>query len=392
MSAIPASWNAEVHQLWASGERNEAIQQLLGLINQAGPRPAKADLAQFAYYLFLLADFPAAANILEQALALYPDDLQLLLNLAVARSRMEDHNAAIAAAQKYAALGGSDPMLFDTLANVFATVGRYGEAKAAGERALALKDQLAPIPEDTALAKVPADADSRSRIIAFSLWGSNPRYLRGALHNALLASSLFPDWTCRFYVDSSVDKALVAALRSLGSEIAMVVGGKSDRQRLCRRFLVADDPGVGRYLVRDCDSVLSEREARAVDHWLHSNKGFHVMRDWWTHTDPMLAGMWGGTAGVLPKLGPLIAAYRPNRVETANWDQWFLRDRIWPLIRDRTLVHDRWFNSRGAVPFPTAPTADDRHIGQDEFTAHRAEQEAFLGYWIGRLPCLRVPP
>ena len=118
---------------------------------------------------------------------------------------------------------------------------------------------------------------------------------------------------------------------------------------------------------------------------------FHVMRDWWTHTDPILAGMWGGIGGVLPKLGPMIAAYRPNRVETANWDQWFLRDRIWPLIRDHALVHDRCFGSRGATPFPTAPPDGDRHVGQDEFTAHRAEQKAFLGDWIARLPCLRLP-
>ena len=85
--------------------------------------------------------------------------------------------------------------------------------------------RLVSVPEGDSLGEVPADAEDRRRIIAFSLWGSNPRYLRGALHNALLAPSIFPDWTCRFYVDSSVDQALVAALRSLGER------NRHDRRR-----------------------------------------------------------------------------------------------------------------------------------------------------------------
>ena len=39
------------------------------------------------------------------------------------------------------------------------------------------------------------DREERSRnVIAFSLWGSNPRYLRGALTNATVARYLYPGW------------------------------------------------------------------------------------------------------------------------------------------------------------------------------------------------------
>ena len=129
--------------------------------------------------------------------------------------------------------------------------------------------------------------------------------------------------------------------------------GQSLRQKLCWRFQVANDPGVGRFLVRDCDSVVNQREVAAVQQWLASESWFHVMRDWWTHTDPILAGMWGGVAGVLPDLAALLSAYKPPAKETANVDQWFLRDLLWGSIRPLALVHDRCFRSEGSVPWPT---------------------------------------
>jgi len=161
-------------------------------------------------------------------------------------------------------------------------------------------------------------------------------------------------------------------------------------QRLSRRFAVADDPSVGRFLVRDCDSVINAREARAVDEWIASGKPFHIMRDWWTHTDPVLAGMWGGMAGVLPSMRSLLGAYRSKHLETPNWDQWFLRDSVWPLIRDHALIHDRYFASRQAVPFPGDIPAGNLHVGQDEFAVRRVQQKELLARWIDKLPVLRM--
>jgi hypothetical protein len=389
VNQIPAGWDAGAHALWSGGARNDAIQKLLAAINGSGPRPPADLIAQFTYYLFLIPDYRAAAEFLGRGLELYPGNLQFLLNLAVCQSRGGDHEAAIATAGEYARLGGRDPTTFDTLAHSCWRTGRLAEAKSAGEQALALKDTAAATPTDAALSAVPADFEERRKIIAFTLWGANPRYLRGALHNALAAASIYPGWTCRFYVDSSVDAGVRDVLGELGAETVEQPAGTA-AERLCRRFLVADDPAVGRFLVRDCDAVVGEREAAAVAAWIASGKPFHVMRDWWTHTDPMLAGMWGGIGGVLPPLGARIATYRPNLVETPNWDQWFLRDRVWPLVRDVALIHDRCFESRNAEPFPAPPPAGNRHVGQDEFHVRRAEQREILAAWIDRLPALRL--
>ena len=36
------------------------------------------------------------------------------------------------------------------------------------------------------------------KVIAFSLWGDNPKYTLGALQNLSLAKLVYPDWVCRF--------------------------------------------------------------------------------------------------------------------------------------------------------------------------------------------------
>ncbi len=165
--------------------------------------------------------------------------------------------------------------------------------------------------------------------------------------------------------------------------------GQSLRQRLCWRFLVANDPGVGRFLVRDADSVLNLRERLAVDEWLASGRWFHIMRDWWSHTDLVLAGMWGGVAGALPPLAPLMADYQPGTMETPNIDQWFLRDSLWRYLRQSVLVHDRCFTPPGVVSWPQVAPPGNEHVGQDLFRARGEKQAARLAPWIARLPCLR---
>jgi hypothetical protein len=112
------------------------------------------------------------------------------------------------------------------------------------------------------------------------------------------------------------------------------------------------------------------------------------MRDFWTHTDLMLAGMWGGVAGVLPDMAQALAAYRSSQAETANIDQWFLRDRVWAHVRASCLAHDRLFRPTGAVPFPGALPEGHRHVGQNEYDVRRDEQAKLVSAWAARCPSL----
>ena len=369
---LPEGWDAEAHKEWEAGRRAEAVGRILTVLHNA--RPATAEMAlQAGYYLFLIGDHPLARQILEAVRATNPDHLELLLNLAVLQDRTKDPAAARATLEHYVALGGSDPNAFDGLCAACHRTGDDDSAREWGRRSIAEKTKLAA--RKAPALKLGKPRETGAKVISFSLWGPNPRYLRGALHNCVRAGVVYPGFRCRFYVDASVPADLLDALAAQGAELIVDKGEPSQRRKLTRRFLAADDPAVAVYLVRDCDSLINAREAVAVGEWLDSGKAIHAMRDWWTHTDPMLAGMWGGLGGVLPPLEPMIEDYKAGVLETPNWDQWFLRDRIWPGVREVALVHDRLFATEGARPFPGPSPAGNLHVGQNEFVV-RGEQQA----------------
>ena len=383
---IPKGWDREANEHWQAGRRQAAIEGLFRLLN--GPADSAELALQIGYYLFLENAYGPARNILEQAADRHRDHRELLLNLAVLQSRTGAHAPARASLERYLELEGDDPAAYDGLCAACHKLGDDEAARAWGEKAIESKSRIAT--EAVPPLKLNEPRTSGRDIIAFSLWGQHPRYLRGALHNAVRAGFVYPGFKCRFYVDRSVPPDLLSALEGTGSELVIEEGQPSDRHRLTRRFLVADDPEVFRYLVRDCDSLVNAREAAAVSAWLDSGKPFHVMRDWWTHTDPILAGMWGGLGGVLPMLGPMIQAYRPRTIETANWDQWFLRDRIWPSIQTSTLVHDRIFVTAGSQPFPGITPQGNLHVGQNEFAVRKEDQARELARFKASVQSLNL--
>ncbi|QKS51767.1 tetratricopeptide repeat protein [Azospirillum oryzae] len=197
----------------------------------------------------------------------------------------------------------------------------------------------------------PSAPERRIRdVVAFSLWGQAEIYQRGALENARLVRSVYPGWTCRIYHDDSVPPEILAELDALGAERVVMPPGSGPVSGLYWRFLASDDPTVRRFVCRDCDSRVGPRERAAVEAWIASGKPFHVMRDHPLHSELMLAGMWGGVAGLLPPLAPLIDRFAA--VEADRWqDQRFLRSHLWPLIADACLVHDS-HQPRHGVPFP----------------------------------------
>ena len=85
----------------------------------------------------------------------------------------------------------------------------------------------------------------------------------------------------------------------------------------------------------------------------------------------MLAGMWGGVAGVLPPLVQLLAGYEYNPItESRTADQKFLNRMVWPSIKDHCLIHDRIFRVLGARDFPVgSELAGGRHVGDNDFLA-----------------------
>ncbi len=388
---IPDNWNKQANDAWVKGDVGTAIGTLLTALNQHKGKKPKGLILQFTYYLFHIKDFKAAVEMLKSTLNDYPKDSEILKNLSVCLSYMKKHEEAIFYANQLVEVEPDNPTVYDTLAESYFYVKQFDKASHAGTQALRLKDKIYgqlnktfSLPEQS-----PYEfTKGKKKVISYSLWGSNPRYLRGALRNLLLAPELYPDWELWFWLDESVPADFQALITQLGGIIKKQDGEQSVFHKLSWRFFVSDSAEVGYFLVRDADSSLTVREVRAVDEWLKSGRYFHIMRDWWTHTDLILAGMWGGVAGILPNMEQALYNYNPNHVITKNADQWLLRDEVWKFAKQDLCLHDRCFSHMSPLPWPSAPCHNE-HVGCNEFALFAERQQKFLAPWIKNYPCLQ---
>lgn len=258
----------------------------------------------------------------------------------------------------------ADTIKFNELmAEVCNALERFDEARHYGSKALRLKDEAVAAEARHALpAQTPPPFDGRDpscNIIAYSLFGNSPRYCEVAIMNCLAIARLLPGWRCRFYCDGSVPPSIRQRLTEAGGEVTLLADHQLDGLHpLMWRFLVADDPHVARFLIRDADSLVGEREAAAVDAWLRSDKWFHLIRDWPNHCELLLAGMWGGCTGVISDMrGEIRVFLEKGGYAASHVDQEFLRKRIWPTVRESVLSHDGQFAFFNNEPLPVVEGA-----------------------------------
>ena len=385
---IPLGWNITAHQKWLLDNKRDAIQELVSDINKYEKKKPRAIVIQMAYYLFFISDYQSCCHILKDSLDSYPDDVEILQNLSVALSKSGEYAEAILHAEKVISLDSGNFLVCDSLASSCFRVGALEKASIYGTKSLILKDcKYGKIDKSWKLPKCSPSqfAQGKKKVISFSLWGNNKRYLFGALRNVLLAPDIYPDWELWFHTDDSVPLDFLNLIEKLGGKIIRYPNQQSLKEKLCWRFSVANAVDVGYFLVRDIDSVISVREYNAVQKWMETEKWFHVIRDWWTHTDLVLAGLWGGVAGVLPDLDLLLANYKSGNVDTANIDQWFLRDSVWRYIKVSCFIHDRCFSQEGSVPLPGVLPQNNIHVGCCEFSQRPDFQEKILAPWIDKL-------
>jgi len=212
-----------------------------------------------------------------------------------------------------------------------------------------------------------------SKVISFSLWGNDPKYSEGMVRNAELAKELFPDWECWVYVKRNGGFGPVSTFLELDNmdnvkfmPMHMNAGSQGfatdDWRGMFWRFEPASNSDVEVMISRDCDSRLSMREKLAVDAWMESDKGFHIMRDHPWHGSAILGGMWGVKCGVLSDMHQLMSEWdQENRWQT---DQDFLNAIIYPRIADNCMVHASFCRMEPhARNFPV-PRSGTEFVGQ----------------------------
>lgn len=336
-------------------------------------RPVVDASKLLSLYHYSAGELATALGILRKLQELAPEEVEPFENAGVILRQLGRREEALEMLEKAHAMAPRRANICDALAHGYYNVGDTANGQKFGRLSLELKDREAEarslpfsLPEG---APPPFSGGKEKRnIISFSLWGDDPRYLRGAIRNAQAAIDIYPGWTVRFYCDDSVPAEVIESLRALRAEVRMRPRPDTFFDGLLWRFEVVNDPEVERYLVRDCDSVVNVKERVAVDAWLRSEKWFHAMRDYPSHTEVILAGMWGGVSGALPPVSELRESFRPSTAPTRTFDQQLLREVVWPVARKSILIHDSVYTGAlGSVPFPPGGELPAGfHVGQNE--------------------------
>ena len=175
------------------------------------------------------------------------------------------------------------------------------------------------------------------KIISFSLWGNDPKYTHGAIKNAVLAKTIYPEWICRFYIGKSTPQNILDELGKNDNVEIKIMDHQGEWNSMFWRFYPIADEDTEIMISRDCDSRLSMRERLCVDEFIESDKMFHTMIDHPFHGG-IMGGMWGAKKGILNEMKKLIDAWpKTNQWQT---DQSFLNSVIAPLVSDKIMIHD----------------------------------------------------
>jgi hypothetical protein len=345
--AQPAAQYDPIRALLRAGKNDEAI-VLLCAIHITQPDDLTARELLFDAY-FQKREWPPALVLAEELVRKRPEAAGLQRALIATLSNMQRFDAAIEQATRYIERHGEDLTVLDALKVGHFYTGKIEEAVRFGQRAVELRDQEACRSRPPLAWTEPGGAPSGHNVISFSLWGPAPFYAYGAMINLVLARTIYPDWSCRYYIDSAVPAACAGFLRDNGADVRNIED-EYPGVGLFQRFLVMNDPDVGRFLVRDCDARLSVAEADLVQQWIDSGHPFHVVRDHVLHNELMIGCLWAGRTDCGIDIVELMRRYFTFG-PTAKYghDQRMLGQMLWPLIRQHCLVHDKHYRLNGVT-------------------------------------------
>lgn len=206
-----------------------------------------------------------------------------------------------------------------------------------------------------------------NKVISYSLWGNNPKYIIGAYRNIELANKFFPDWKIKLYVSTNTNLIID------NDNVEIVYRTETQDQEGCFwRFEACDSDDI--VIVRDLDDRLSERHKFVVDEWLSSDKDIHIIKDHPNHTFPIMAGLWGCRNGILKGFTNDINSWYDKGYYTT--DQYFLANSVFNKYLDRSLVHDSFNKSIPGTIDISIPRISYEFLGD---TFDENEQREF--YW-----------
>lgn len=197
------------------------------------------------------------------------------------------------------------------------------------------------------------------KIISFSLFNDNKKYLEGILCNIEISKIIYPEWICRVYYDNTVPEEYIEKLKKYEKIEMIDMSDSGIYNKMSWRFLAIDDSDVEILLSRDADSRISYREKTCVDIFLNSNFILHDLRDHSYHYH-FMGGMFGIKKHNFFIFKDEILKY--NAEHKYGEDEKFLKFLFEKFIpNDLILKHDGFYDIEN---FPVKNKVGEHFIGE----------------------------
>ena len=178
--------------------------------------------------------------------------------------------------------------------------------------------------------------------ISFCIYGSNIKYCKGMVENLELIKKNMPDVLAFIYVGIGVPENYIKIYESY-SFARLFYTNKPGAYNMVARFFAIDEENVDIMIVRDADSRVHNRDRWIIKNFINSTYDSHTIRDHPWHTTQIMGGLFGIKKSGFPyNMSELYREYNPNE-DVSNisyqYDQTFLRNIIYPLIKDKMIVY-----------------------------------------------------
>ena len=178
------------------------------------------------------------------------------------------------------------------------------------------------------------------KVFSFCLYGTQAKYCQGMIENLKMIEKHYPDWMVYVACGNDVPQHYIDLMQGY-SNCQLNKLPLKGIELMNYRFFAIDDAQVEVMFSRDADSRINGRDRFCINEFLNSDKQFHIIRDHYHHKQLIMGGMWGCKHGVLPfKIQERFERYRQGRNMNAySADQSFLAAVVYPIIKDKVLIH-----------------------------------------------------
>jgi len=210
----------------------------------------------------------------------------------------------------------------------------------------------------------------KKKCLSYAFWGTSESvYKQGIMPNICLSKDHYPGWDIIiFAARGSLEEKFKNELVQNGAtlkELDFYPGWSGMFWRMLAIFM----SDYSHVCIRDLDSLISEREAKAVQEWIKEDYLLHVMRDHPAHTAPIMGGMFGikitnFTKNMFrPVKKIILEAHCLSNQSYWQVDQEFLARNIYPHLQRSITEHDPYYAKK---PFPSPRSRAHRYVGRPD--------------------------